>query len=276
MQTPSQPAHPFDIATQLRALSEHRFEGCTAPAYANMVGPYGGITAAQILQGVMLHPARLGEPLALTINYAGPLADGNFELVAEPLRTNRSTQHWALRLNQAGAVVATGTAVTAVVRETWDAAESERPAAPPPDDVPRVNPPRRVPWMANYDNRMVRGGPLPPTAAEAGADLGEPALQWVRDEPGRPLDHLSLAALCDVFFPQIFRRRGRWVPIGTVSFTTYFHADAAMLARVGTRHVLGQAQSHRYRKGFFDQNAQVWSADGELLAVTHQIVYYKE
>ncbi|MNL82238.1 hypothetical protein D3C87_2095720 [compost metagenome] len=58
--------------------------------------------------------------------------------------------------------------------------------------------------------------------------------------------------------------------------TTYFHADAATLAALGDSHVLASAQAQVFRQGFFDQRAQLWSAGGELIASSHQIVYYKE
>ena len=92
----------------------------------------------------------------------------------------------------------------------------------------------------------------------------------------RPLDFASLAALCDVFFPRVWLRRARIVPAGTVSFTVYFHADSAQLAAQGSAHVLGQADAQALRNGFFDQTAQIWDTQGQLLATSHQIVYYKE
>lgn len=66
------------------------------------------------------------------------------------------------------------------------------------------------------------------------------------------------------------------MPAGTVSLTTYFHADADTLAVIGDGHVLGNAQAQVFTQGFFDQSAQIWRADGVLLASSHQIVYYKE
>jgi hypothetical protein len=99
---------------------------------------------------------------------------------------------------------------------------------------------------------------------------------WVRDDPPRPLDFAGLAAICDNFFPRIFDRRRRPAPIGTVTLTAYFHADAAQLAAQGARHVLGTARALRYRDGYFDQSAEVWSDAGQLLASTHQMVYFKE
>ena len=43
-----------------------------------MIGPFGGVTAAQALNAVLQHPQRLGEPVAFTVNFATALADGPF------------------------------------------------------------------------------------------------------------------------------------------------------------------------------------------------------
>jgi acyl-CoA thioesterase len=267
--------HPFDEATRLEPAGEHCWRGRTSAAYANMVGPFGGVTAAVALAAVMQHPARQGEPIALTVNFAGPLADGPFDVQVQAVRTNRSTQHWQVSLLQGDAVVATASAVLATRRETWSAVEAGFPAAAPAESLPRTPPIPRVIWTSAYDMRFVKGalqiGSPPATAAADSVSL-----LWVRDEPPRPLDFASLAALCDVFFPRIFVRRASWVPIGTVSFTVYFHCDSATLAAIGERHLLGHARAHQFRNGFFDQSAEMWGPGGELLAVTHQIVYYKE
>ena len=63
--------HPLDAALALQPDGEGRWHGHTHPAWGNMVGPFGGITAAQLLQAVCLDPRRLGEPLSLTVNFAG-------------------------------------------------------------------------------------------------------------------------------------------------------------------------------------------------------------
>jgi acyl-coenzyme A thioesterase PaaI-like protein len=65
-----------------------------------MVGPFGGITAAQALNAVLQHPQRLGEPVSLTVNFCAALADGPFTVTARPARTNRSTQHWVIEIQQ--------------------------------------------------------------------------------------------------------------------------------------------------------------------------------
>ncbi|MFT3718964.1 acyl-CoA thioesterase [Pseudorhodoferax sp.] len=269
--------HPFDQAVALRHEGGDHYRGTPHPAWANMVGPFGGITAASALQGVLAHPQLLGAPVALTVNYAAALAPGEYRLAAVPVRTNRSTQHWTLAMTQPGAdgqpeTVLTGTAVTAVRRETWGLSDEAMPPAPRPGGLARQTI-LGVEWLNRYDMRPVHGHL--PGRWDGG---GEHSLtqMWVRDVPERPLDFLSLAAIADVFYPRVWLRRATRVPAGTVSLTTYFHADAALLARSGTGYLFGQARGQAFRNGFFDQAAQLWNEAGEMLATSHQIVYYKE
>lgn len=263
--------HPFDAAAALTPVGAHTYTGQTHPAYGNMVGPFGGMIAATLLQGVMAHPERLGDPLSLTVHYAAPIADGGFELLARPMRTNRSTQHWLMELRQNGEVAAYATAVTAVRRDTWGTTDAVFPQVPPAEQVPATAGVFRTAWPRAYDMRFIDGEPV---LAEGESDTSVTRL-WIRDEPPRPLDFLSLAAICDAFFPRVFVRRPRLVPAGTVTLTIYFHADAEGLQAAGSAHVLGVARGLHFGKGFHDQTAEIWSPGGALLAVGHQMVYFK-
>ncbi|MDB5899494.1 MAG: Acyl-CoA thioesterase [Ramlibacter sp.] len=266
-------SHPFDAAIALQAQAGGSFLGQTSPAYANMIGPYGGITAAQCLQGVLQHPDRLGDPVALTINFAAALADGPFEVRPRAARTNRSTQHWIVEMLQDGQVVATATVFTAVRRATWGGHEARMPQVPTAEDTRRTAR-HGVEWLNRYDMRFLEGHI--PSRWEGQEREDSLTRLWVRDEPPRPLDFASLTALADVFFPRLWLRRARLTAIGTVTMSVYYHADATRLAAVGSRHVLVQAQGQGFGGGYFDHGGQLWDASGTLVATTHQVVYYKE
>lgn len=98
---------------------------------------------------------------------------------------------------------------------------------------------------------------------------------WIQDKPQRPLDFQSLLSLSDCFFPRVFLRRAQLMPAGTVSLTTYFHCNSDTLARYNNQFLLGEARGQRYYRNYFDQQAELWSADGTLLATSSQIVYFK-
>ena len=266
--------HPFDTAIALAAQGDDCWQGQTSPAYGNMIGPFGGIMAAQALNAVLQHPKRLGEPVAFTVNFAAAMADGPFVIRARPVRTNRTTQHWIVELFQQDQTVVTATAVTALRRVTWGATEMAMPIVPAAQDVPPPNRRGRVEWINRYEMRFIEG--TLPAAWDGTHEESSRSRLWMRDAPPRPLDFASLTALADVFFPRVWRRRATMTPIGTVSMTIYFHATAVQLGQTGEGYLLGQAQAHGFRHGFFDQTAQLWNEAGDLLAATHQVVYYKE
>lgn len=271
--------HPFDISTGLQPAGPHHWRGSPSRLYWNMVGPFGGTTAATLLRAVLQHPDRIGEPAALTVNYAAPLADAPFLLEARPARTNRSSQHWVMSLTQPDAAgqpvtVATGTAVTAVRRDTWRTTELPMPSVPAPETLSMREPVAGFGWSERYDLRLVEGD-LPATwnGVEAPDSVSR---VWMRDLPPRPIDFLALAAMSDLFYPRVWRRRAHRTPAGTVSITVYFHADQQVLDATGSGPLLGEARGQEFRHGFFDQRAQLWNAAGTVLTTTHQLVYYRE
>jgi hypothetical protein len=91
----------------------------------------------------------------------------------------------------------------------------------------------------------------------------------------RKIDALSLMAMSDAFFARIFHVRNQLVPFGTVSLTSYFHADAADLTAEDITHVLAVGDAKIFHSSFGDQTGELWSPGGRLLATTHQIAYFK-
>ena len=272
----ARPREQGDIKKCLYVFTgEGRFGGHTSPAYWNMMGPFGGTTAATLLRAALEAPQRPGDPVALTVNFCAPIAEGAFEVELREARTNRSTQHWTMTLAQDHGVAATASAVFAKRRETWAHQPAEMPSIPPHETLTPMATEGRNAWLQRYDLRFAEG------AMNFGARADDdPApsrsLLWIADKPGRALDFTALAALAGTFIVRIFLVRGRMVPAGTVSLTTYFHTDAAGLAAQGKTPLIGVADSKVFRRGYFDRSAELRGADGTLLATSVQTVYFKE
>lgn len=264
--------HPFDEAIELNVVDGGLQRGRTHPEWANMVGPFGGITAAVLLHAIEQHPDRFGEPLALTVNFAAPIADGEFDVTLQLARSNRTNQHWIVQLVQDGIAKTTATAVFATRRDTWGDIQSRMPHTPVPEEAIEGGLPDFIRWAGLYDMRFVEGV-VPGKGVEPG-DSSTTTL-WVRDRAQRRVDFPALAALCDIFTPRVFLRRGA-LPAGTISMTAYFHVGQAQLDTVGDDFVLGSAHANVFNRGYFDQSARLWGTDGTLLATTHQIVYFKD
>ena len=277
------PSHVFDQAIALTRQGADQFQGHTSPGYWNMVGPFGGISAALVMNAVMQHPARLGEPISLTINYASGMVQGVFSVTARAARTNRSTQHWVVEVSQPDAegeaqTVLSASIISAVRRETWSGHDMPMPAVPAPHDVPRQTIETRLEWLKQYELRVVTGKmprPFDGSVRQEDPYTNSLTQMWMRDEPPRPLDFCSLAAFADIFYPRVYLRRASVVNVGTVTMTVYFHVGSGELQDAGTGHVFGQARGQAYQNGYFDQSAQLWSESGTLLVTSLQLVYYR-
>ena len=261
--------HAFDEAVRLQPLGEGRYRGHTSEKYWNFVGPFGGITAATALNGLLQRTERIGDPLSLTANFMAPIKAGAFDVETKLVRSNRSTQHWSVQLVQEGEAVLGAIAVFAARRDTWGLREAVPPEAPPPEACRKFEPRMEILWPRMYEMRYARG--------HFGKENPDSVTHcWLRDQPERSLDHASLTAICDAFFPRIFLRRPKMAPIATVSLNVYYHVDAVELAAEGSMHVLCVAKAQVFNKGYYDQEGQVWGRDGKLLATTQQIAWYKE
>ena len=269
---PTESQHLFDETTRVTA-GDSRWQGRTSPDYWAFVGPFGGTTAATILRALMEHPQADGDPLALTVNYCAPIAEGPFDLDVRLVKANRSSQHWCVELTQGAEVATLATAVFAARRPSWSHHPARMPQATPFERI-KSYPNIAAPWANQYDFRFVEGGPDFHSGAKAEPQSAFTKV-WIGDRKPRRIDALSLVAMSDAFFGRIFHVRNELVPFGTVSLTTYFHADSEDLAQDDITRVLATADAKIFHKSYQDQNGELWSPSGRLLATTAQIAYFK-
>jgi len=299
--TPPPPLHPFDQSLTLTNAEtrEHGkiLTGAAPKPYWNMVGPFGGMTAAILLAAVLKQPDHLGEPLVLTVNFCAPVQDCDYQLHTRRIRKNRSTEHWHVEMRQQVSIdntidkttnntdhgddgsrdseddqydticVAQATVVMGVRRDDWSLQVMKPPSARPPEECTPRPPRSGIAWFDRFDMRYVHN-PLKDKPADADA------LTWVADKPLRCLDYLSLTNRCDALFPAIFAHRQKIDPIATVSFNVYYHTGIEELTRVGESHTLGVSRTNVHHHGFADSEAWMWSKD-RLIATTQQLMWYR-
>jgi acyl-CoA thioesterase len=266
--------HVFDDATKIVA-GDSAWQGQCGEDYYAFVGQFGGATAATILRALIEHPERSGDPLALTVNFCAPVTRGEFDLDIRLVKANRSSQHWSVEMTQDKAgVVTLATAVFAERRPSW----SHQPAAfPQATAFEKALPFTRIslPWVKQYDFRFVEGEPKIGSSTPQAAPSSAFSKLWIGDRMPRKIDMLSLMSMSDAFFGRIFHARNELVPLGTVSMTTYFHSSAEDLASEDIRQVLATADAKIFHRSYGDQNGELWSPNGRLLATTTQITYFK-
>ncbi len=266
--------HALDQSIQMEQIEPGHFTGPPPKLYWNLVGPYGGISAAIAIHAVMQCDGAIGEPLALTINFTAPVLDTSYDLIVENIRTGRTTQHWIFHMDQTkpdGSVarVLQGMVTMGVRRDVWSAQTLQAPKAiRSPEDSHKRSERHGIEWFNRYELRFTNN----PMKSE---NPSEPTLTWVRDNPPRPLDYPALAAICDSFFPAIFAERRDTMPIATVTMNTYFHTSSEEMARIGSDYLLAGSRSHVYHDGFFDAEGKMWAGD-RLIATSQQVMWYRQ
>jgi len=265
-------AHSFDDALDLTvddtADGRVRYSGVTPQAYQNMIGPFGGVSAALLAQGLK-RSARDGLKLvSITTDFMSGMKDGPYSLSTICHRAGRSTEFWAANIQQAEASspALRASAVFGETRDTIEWTEGEMPEAPPPEDCAPFVPPR--PWAEHIAIRPCLNTDI------FNAKSTRNAL-WVNFTQPRPLDDIGLVCLADTPTPRVFFVAHEFTVLSTISMTVYLHASDTDLKDAGSDWILLEANAGRGGNGFYDQHARLWSRSGKLLATTQQMVWYK-
>jgi acyl-Coa thioesterase superfamily protein/acyl-CoA thioesterase superfamily protein len=263
--------HAFDKAIALTKDGDS-FSGHPSADYQNMVGPFGGITAAKVLNAILIHSDAEGSPVSITVNFLGPIKDEAVTLKPKLTRNNRTNQHWSIELIQGDEIQCTALIVLAKRFDTFESEEIPFPEAPAAESLEPVSSDLTPVWVKQYDMRFVYGNMLTMDEPETPSE----SLVWMSDSPARKLDFQSITSICDAFFPRLFLRTRKFSPAGTVTFTVYFHVCAEELAKQQSPRVLGHARATKFSGSYFDQRGEIWGEDKTLLATTSQLVYYKD
>jgi len=261
--------HALDASLDLQPVPETagRFACRTSERYRNAIGPFGGWTAALLLQSVLRMPEVRGAPLALDALFMGAIDDGDLDVRVFALRQNRSVGFWRSEVWQGGRICAHAQVTTSTARRSVVLQDAHFPKVPPPAAVPLYDNPRTpVPWVDQYVFRPVSG--LIFSRAET-----MDSQVWIRDAEPRPLDAVSLTAICDTPFPSPWIRLAAQLPVSTVAYSVYFRATAREYAEAGSGFCLLDTRASLARAGYFDQFTTVWSESGGLLAQTQQMLW---
>jgi len=267
--------HLFDEAIDLKRIREGDdfvvFSGTAHPAFTNMIGPFGGWSAAILAKAMMVSAGEDMELVSITTDFMAGVEEGPIEIETRCDRAGRSTEFWSARLTgNDGQVLGTrATGILSRRRDTISWTEGQCPKVPDPESCERFEVP--MAWTKTLEIR---------NASHQAFKLNKPtedmnSSAWVRIDPPRTLDAAALVALADTPTPRLFLALGRPDVISTVSMTVYIHASKEDFAKTCDDYLLVDTDGARGHRGFYDQHARMWSRDGRLLATTQQIVWYK-
>ena len=260
--------HAFDEATGLTPAGEGVWDGAIADGWATPRGPLGGYVMAIVMRGFELaidDPSRSAR--SATMHFMRPPEPGPVKVYAKVQRSGRSLTTISGRLAQGDKLI--GMALGAY-SPPWEGPlleDTERmpEVEPPQGREPIIVGPREGAPPPDFSQRITmqpRFGETPFSGGSSGEVGG-----WMGLIEERPLDALSLAVLADAWFPAPWPRLTEFAAAPTIDLTVHFRVSLPLPDQL----LLGRFRNRLVRDGFFDEDGELWTPDGTLVAQSRQL-----
>ena len=258
----------FDTQTAIEPTGDGIFEAKVHEDWWVARGPHGGYLASIILRALT---ARLDDPVrlprSLTVQYVSAPQLGSVAIETTIERSGGNSTFMSARLTQGGAIMANA---LATFSSSWRGIEFDdavMPESPGPeegfpvptegDGVPR--------FLGNFDMRWTIGD-APFSGSDAAVVGG-----WLRLDEPQIADHIVVATLMDAWAPAIFPRATEPFIAPTLDLTIHFRTPVPLDSATPDDHYLGRFSSKLGRDGFFEEDGELWSKDGVLVAQSRQL-----
>jgi len=258
----------FDLDTALTRVDDTTFEGRIARAWWVFRGPNGGYLAAMLLRALVEATAD-GEraPRSLTVHYLEAPAEGPVRVTTAVERRGRSLSTVTARMTQDGRLVAIA---IGALSKAWPApayADAVMPDVPPPEQCTDAVRPGEVPPIFTQVETRWAIGVRPPFTADAAAHVGG----WIRLVEPRRLDAVLATAMMDFWLPSMFNRIGLVAGVPTIDLTVHLRAALPPADAHDDDWYLVTFSSRLSAEGFAEEDGELWSRDGRLLAQSRQL-----
>jgi acyl-CoA thioesterase len=254
----------FARDTSVDTVRPGRYAGNMDPDWWIVRGPNGGYVAALVLRAIVAEigdPART--PRSLTVHYTRPPKAGPVEVGVHIERAGRTLSTVSARLTQDDRLLAVALAALAEDRDGPDFSDLRAPTVDPAERLGPAPPgPADIPFRRQFETRWALGNP-PPGETPPGDWIGG----WIRLADPEPVDHVVVAALTDAWAPSVFSRLGVRTTAPTIDLTVHFREPPPEQAEW----CLVRFRSAHSGHGYVEEDGEVWSADGRLLAQSRQL-----
>jgi acyl-CoA thioesterase len=256
----------FDADTALEPIAPGCWRGQLHERWSVARGPNGGFVgalAARAAEAAGERPLR-----SLTTHFLEAMDPGPVDVNAVVERAGGSTSAVSVRIERDGRPMALALATLGAWRDgeaEWH--DARMPKAPPPDEAFRLDPGRNgIPaFVGNYDMRWAIGAP-PQSGPSEGLTGG-----WVRTALPRAVDAPRVVAFSDCWFPAAYSRLGAIVAAPTLDLTVHVRAPLPPPGMNSDAFVLVVFRTRWGTGGLWEEDGELWSPDGVLLAQSRQL-----
>lgn len=262
----------FTTDTAVEPLGEGRYRARLDEGWWAGLGPNGGYVGAVLvhaLEDAVGDPARVCR--SFTVHYlARPDAGAaDVEVVVE--RVGRSLTSASARLSQGGRPLAIAVAALSTPRPGPEFCDLTMPDVPEPEELDGGGPGLQFPagavpvLMERYEQRWAVG-PRPFSGSDHALSGG-----WIRLAEPAPVDAAVVVALTDAWMPALYSRVSGPFGITTVDLTVHLRD----LPPAGYDDwCLVVFRSKVAADGFCEEDGEVWTRDGRLVAQSRQLVAF--
>jgi len=260
----------FDRDTAVTPLGDGVYEARIDTGWWIVRGPNGGYLAAillRALEAAVDDPTR--SPRSLTIHYTRPPAEGPVRIETHVERTGRSLTTVTARMLQGDKLQAMAIAAFSKPREATGFHHAVMPEVAAPDSLERLPTAEMLSMRARYEQCWAVGA-LPWTGTTPDAVAGG----WIRLAEPRELSAPLLAAYSDAWPPAVFSSSAvgaLQTGVPTIDLTLHFRASLPLPNAKPNDFTLAVFRTRESREGFIEEDGELWSADGVLLAQSRQL-----
>lgn len=261
----------FDRDTAVTRRADNLYEARLDPGWSVVRGPNGGYVAAIILRALSdTVDDETRAPRSLTVHYAAPPSlDETVTIATTVERRGRSLSSCTARVTQGDQLVALAVGAFSAPRPGPEFSDLHAPDVPEPAAVPRVEwTPDAPPIVHRWETRFAIGRmPKPGSEPTREAVLGG----WIRLEEPRTLDAPMVAAITDAMIPPVFTRPMEPFMVPTVDLTIHFRSSLPRPEAQPEDYAFAVFRTNVVAEGFLEEDGEVWSADGTLIAQSRQL-----
>jgi acyl-CoA thioesterase len=260
------PVPGLDDDIALTEAGEGVWKGAIAPGWETPRGPLGGYVLAILLRGLELavdDPNRSAR--SVSAHFLRPPTDGPVRVSAGVERSGRSLTTVSGRLEQEGKLIALALAAFSMPFDGPLLEDAPMPAVEPAAEHARDNSSGPITGAPPFMGRLAmlpRFGDPPFSRSTHGVVGG-----WLGLRERRPLDAAAVALLADAWFPSPWPRLAALAPAPTIDLTVHFRLPLPLPDSM----LLGRFSNRVVRDGFFDEDGELWTPDGTLVAQSRQL-----
>ncbi len=263
----------FERDTAVRRVNATTFEADIDRGWWIVRGPNGGYLAGIVLRAfteAVDDPERA--PRSISLHFTAPPVEGPVRIETTIERTGRSLTTLSGRLWQGERLCVMALAAFSKPRHGPEFQDHTMPSVPPPDEAEPLMPLRpgfTVGIRDRYDQRMVPPELLGPAGQAVTGG-------WTRLADPAVADAALIAAFCDGWPPAIRHKiatDGTPMPQGvpTVDLTVHFRRALPLPDAQPDDFYLSIFQTRMSMEGFLEEDGEIWSRDGVLVAHSRQL-----